>query len=132
MKTSSIIMLVVIAVSIGVITSMVGDFSSYQTFATATEKAGKQVQIIAYLDTTTHAMEYNPLLDANKFTFWAKDEAGVSKKIVFNNTMPDGFKRSERLTMTGTMKGEEFKCSKILMKCPSKYKNDKELKALSS
>ncbi len=132
MKTSSIIMLILVAASIAIITSMVGDFNSYQTFITAKEKNGKEVQIIAVLDTTSNKMEYNPQLDANKFVFWAKDESGNVQKVIFNGTKPQDFERSERLTMTGRMNNNEFQCSKILMKCPSKYRNDQEIRALKS
>jgi cytochrome c-type biogenesis protein CcmE len=49
MKKSSIFALVIIAVALGFILSMVGDFSSYETFATAEAKPGKEYQIIAKL-----------------------------------------------------------------------------------
>lgn len=124
MKKSNIIAIVVIAVALAAILSMVGDFSSYETFATAAAKPGKEYQIIAKLDTLTHAMEYDPVKDPNQFIFYAKDEAGITKKVVFTGTKPQDFERSEKLTMTGIMENDEFKCNKILMKCPSKYKTD--------
>lgn len=124
MKKSSIVALVVIAIALGAIVSMIGDFSSYQTFATAEAKPGKEYQIIAKLDTLSAKMEYNPVVDPNRFVFYAKDESGITKKVVFTGTKPQDFERSEKLTMTGSMQDGEFKCNKILMKCPSKYKND--------
>lgn len=124
MKTSNIVGLILIAVATAFILSRVGDFSSYQTFATAASKPGKEFQIIGQLDTVNHAMEYDPIKDPNHFIFYAKDEEGVLKKVRFNGTKPQDFERSERLTMTGSMQGDEFHCSKILMKCPSKYKTD--------
>lgn len=124
MKKSSILALVLIAGALAAILSMVGDFSSYETFATAEAKPGKEYQIIAKLDTVSNKMEYDPIKDPNKFVFYAKDEAGITKKINFSGTKPQDFERSEKLTMTGTMKEGEFHCNKILMKCPSKYKTD--------
>lgn len=124
MKKSSIIGIVVIAAALAGILSMVGDFSSYQTFESAEKKAGKTLQIIATLDTINHGMEYDPVKDPNRFVFYATDESGATKKVVFNGTKPQDFERSERLTMTGRMENGEFKCSKILMKCPSKYNTD--------
>jgi len=124
MKKSNILALVLIAVALGAILSMVGDFSSYETFATAEQKPGKEYQIIANLDTVENKMMYDPIKDPNHFTFYAKDESGIIRKVVFNGTKPQDFERSEKLTMTGTMQNGEFKCSKILMKCPSKYKTD--------
>lgn len=124
MKRSSIIALVVIAAVLAGIIGMVGDFSSYQTFATAEQKPGKEFQIIAKLDTSNFPMHYDPLTDPNHFTFYAKDESGVTRKIVFNGTKPQDFERSEKLTMTGKMEQGEFRCNTILMKCPSKYNDD--------
>ncbi len=124
MKKINIIALLVIAAVIAGILSMVGDFSSYQTFASAEEKPGKEFQIIGKLDTINHPLHYDPIQDPNRFTFYATDEAGVTRKVVFSGTKPQDFERSERLTMTGRMENGEFKCSKILMKCPSKYNND--------
>jgi cytochrome c-type biogenesis protein CcmE len=124
MKKSNIFALLIIAAALAGILSMVGDFSSYETFATAEAKPGREYQIIAKLDTLNSHMEYDPIKDPNRFVFYAKDESGMLKKVVFNGTKPQDFERSEKLTMTGAMKDGEFKCSKILMKCPSKYKND--------
>jgi cytochrome c-type biogenesis protein CcmE len=124
MKKSNILALVLIAVALGAILSMVGDFSSYETFATAEKKPGKEYQIIAELDTISNPMHYDPIVDPNYFTFFAKDESGLIRKVVFNGTKPQDFERSEKLTMTGTMENGEFRCSKILMKCPSKYNTD--------
>ncbi len=124
MKKSNILALVLIAVALAAIVSMVGDFSSYQTFASAEAKPGKEFQIIGTLDTLTSPMEYDPIKDANRFVFYAKDEAGKTSKVIFTGTKPQDFERSEKLTMTGKMENGEFRCSKILMKCPSKYKTD--------
>ena len=120
MKKINIVALVVIAAVLAGIISMVGDFSSYQTFATAEQKPGKEFQIIAKLYTVSNPMHYDPKIDPNHFTFYAKDESGTMKKVVFNGTKPQDFERSEKLTMTGHMQNGEFRCSKILMKCPSK------------
>ncbi|MEZ5046985.1 MAG: cytochrome c maturation protein CcmE [Chitinophagaceae bacterium] len=132
MKKSNIFALVLIAIALAFIVSMVGDFSSYQTFATAEEKAGKTIQIIGKLDTLTSPMQYDPMVDPNKFIFYAKDESGVSKKVIFSGTKPQDFERSEKLTMTGKMENGVFKCSKILMKCPSKYKNDQVVEGIEA
>jgi cytochrome c-type biogenesis protein CcmE len=124
MKKSNIFALVLIAVALGAILSMVGDFSSYETFKSAEEKPGKEFQIIGKLDTVNHAMKYDPIQDANRFEFYATDEAGITQKVIFSGTKPQDFERSEKLTMTGKMENGEFRCSKILMKCPSKYNTD--------
>ena len=35
--------------------------------------------------------------------------------------MPDGFKNSEKIVVTGSFNNDLFVAEKILMKCPSKY-----------
>lgn len=123
MKKSSIIVLVLIAVIIGVIVSSFGSFSSYETFASANDREGKSLMVMGTLD-TSQQMIYDPMLDANKFVFYAKDKKGEAQRVIFHGTKPQDFERSEQLVMTGYMKGGDFHCEKIQMKCPSKYEND--------
>lgn len=124
MKKSNIFAIVLIAIALGAILSMVGDFSSYETFETAAEKPGKEFQIIGKLDTLNHELYYDPIKDPNRFEFYATDASGKINKVIFSGTKPQDFERSESLTMTGKMVNGEFRCSKILMKCPSKYNTD--------
>jgi cytochrome c-type biogenesis protein CcmE len=124
MKKSNIVLLVLIAVAIGVIVTVAGDFSTYETFATARQKEGKEFQIIGHLD-TTKVMHYDPIKDANLFSFYVKDKTGEIRRVIFYGTKPTDFEKAESVVLTGKMaENGEFKCSKILMKCPSKYKND--------
>jgi cytochrome c-type biogenesis protein CcmE len=131
MKKSSVIALVLIAVCLSVVLSMVGDFSQDSTFATAAIKPNKSFQIVGVLD-TSKAMEYDAIKDPNYFSFFVKDKEGSTKKVVFKGTKPPDFERSESVTLTGSYMNDAFQCSKILTKCPSKYKNDKEFVAIKS
>jgi cytochrome c-type biogenesis protein CcmE len=124
MKKTNIVLLVLIAVAIGVVVTMVGDFSTYETFATAKQKEGKEYHVIGMLD-TTQALSYDPIKDANYFSFYMKDKAGETHKVIFFGTKPTDFEKAEQLVLTGKMENGEFHCNKILMKCPSKYNNDK-------
>ncbi|HEU4556006.1 MAG TPA: cytochrome c maturation protein CcmE [Chitinophaga sp.] len=123
MKKTNIVLLVVIAVAIGIIVTMVGDFSTYETFATAREKEGKEYHIIGTLD-KSKGLSYDPLKDANYFTFYMKDKVGETRKVIFLGTKPTDFEKAEQLVLTGKIEKGEFHCNKILMKCPSKYKDD--------
>lgn len=124
MKRSNIILLVVIALAIGVIISMVGDFSTYETFATAARKPNAEYHVIGVLEKNKEKV-YDPKKDANYFSFYVKDKTGDVRKVVFNGAEPTDFEKSEQIVLTGKM-GEDdvFHCSQILMKCPSKYKPD--------
>ncbi len=123
MKKTSIILLVVIAACVAGMVMMVGDFSTYETFATARKKEGKQIHVIGALDKGKEVI-YDPAKDANYFSFFMKDKSGEVTKVIFNGTRPTDFDKSTELVLTGSMKGGEFHCTKILMKCPSKYKDE--------
>jgi cytochrome c-type biogenesis protein CcmE len=123
MKRLSIILLVVIAVTIAVIVSMVGDFSTYETFATAARQPDKEYRVIGVLD-KNKSQYYDPEKDPNYFTFFVKDKTGDVKKVIFTGTRPTDFEKSQQIVLMGHMEGNNFYCSQILMKCPSKYKKD--------
>jgi cytochrome c-type biogenesis protein CcmE len=38
--------------------------------------------------------------------------------------MPTDMEKSERLVLKGKVQGDSFECSSIVMKCPSKYKDN--------
>lgn len=123
MKKASILILVLIATAIGIVVGSYGKFSTYETFASAAEKPESTFHVVGFLD-TTKGQQYDPIKDPNNFTFFAKDKKGATHKVIFNGTKPQDFERSEQLVMTGYMKDGNFHCSKIQMKCPSKYEND--------
>ncbi len=120
MKKSQLIGLILIAVVLATMVSLLGDFSSYETFASAAENPGKEVHVVGYLDTSL-SMNYDPILDPNRFEFYAKDEDGEIKNVVLLDSKPQDFEKSEQLVMIGKMTDSTFVCSEILMKCPSKY-----------
>jgi cytochrome c-type biogenesis protein CcmE len=73
----------------------------------------------------TAPIEYNPAKDPNYLSFTATDSLGGVTKVVYHNTKPAEFEHSERVVLKGKMQGNTFECSEILLKCPSKYKDDK-------
>ncbi|RKD13713.1 cytochrome C biogenesis protein [Pelobium manganitolerans] len=123
MKKSSIIGMIIIAIAIGAIISTYADSSTYGTFSEAKETS-KELHVVGKLD-TTKAMFYDPEKDANYFSFFVNDNNGTNCKVVFTGAKPQDFERSEQIVLTGQMLGNEFHASKILMKCPSKYTQDK-------
>lgn len=123
MKKSHIILLVIIAVAIGAIVSTFADSSTYGNFDEAVEN-GSEIHVVGKL-VKSKELIYDPIKDANYFSFYLTDNKGKECKVVFNGTKPQDFERSEQIVITGKMQGEEFHADKILMKCPSKYTNDK-------
>lgn len=120
MKKTHIIALVFIAVLVGVLISMLGDFSRYETFDSPYAQKGNEVNVVGILD-KNEAMVYDPLVDPNRFTFYLQDESGGVREVVYKGEKPHDFERSDKIVVTGKLDGDQFKASKILMKCPSKY-----------
>lgn len=123
MKKSAIFGLVVIAIAIAVIISVYSNSSTYGSFNDAL-KTKSELHIVGHLNKSKELF-YDATKDANYFSFYMKDNKGEERKVIFTGTKPEDFERSEQLVLTGTMVGNEFHASKILMKCPSKYTQDK-------
>ena len=123
MKKSSIFGLVVIAIAIAVIISTYSNSSTYGSFNDA-KKSESILQVVGHLN-KQKALYYDATKDANYFSFYMKDNKGQECKVIFTGTKPQDFERSEQVVLTGKMIGSEFHASKILMKCPSKYTQDK-------
>ena len=125
MKTSHIIILVVIATAIGGLLMYSVDFSTYDTIGSAKLKPGKYVHLIAKLD-RKYPIEYDAIKDPNYLSFYAVDSLGSSTKVIYRNAKPPELEQSERIVLKGTMSNNVFECDNILLKCPSKYKDDKK------
>jgi Cytochrome c-type biogenesis protein CcmE len=123
MKKLHIIILVCIAISIGVLISFMGTLTTYDTVDTAKTKPGKFVHLVAKLD-QSQPIEYDAVKNPNYLSFTAIDSLGGSVKVVYHNAKPENLESSTRLVLKGSMKDEHFECKEILMKCPSKYKDD--------
>jgi len=123
MKKTHIVLLLLVVVSLSVIVSVFADFSTYETFSSASKQPGKTYYVIGNLQKDKD-MEYDPLKDPNHFIFYAKDKAGNMNKVIFNGEKPRDIEKSEQIVMMGYEEGGTFHCCRIQMKCPSKYKKD--------
>ena len=123
MKKLHFIILLLIAISAGLIVAMTADFTTYANFAEAQKHEGKWVNVVGYL-VKDKAMVYDPQKDPNYFAFIMTDKEGNQREVIYKGAKPQDFERSEQLVVKGKMEGENFNCSEISMKCPSKYVND--------
>jgi cytochrome c-type biogenesis protein CcmE len=106
--------------------SFMGNVSTYETIASAKQKEGKTVTIIAKLD-KSQPIEFDPQKNPNYTTFHIMDTLGNKAKVAYYYEKPFDMEKAERLVMNGKMNGEVFEIRKkdgILIKCPSKYKDD--------
>ena len=123
MKKIHIVLLVLIAGTIAVLISFMGTLSTYDTVQSAIKKKGRTVSIIAKLD-RNHPIEYDAVKNPNYLSFMAYDSLGGNMKVIYRKEKPSNLEHSERLVLKGKMGDDHFECSEILMKCPSKYKDD--------
>lgn len=126
MKRSHIVILIgIAALIVGLLVYSV-DFSTYDTVASAKQKEGKFVHLIARLD-KSQPIEYDPINNPNYLSFYAVDSLGGQTKVVYHNSKPADLEKSERIVLKGKMEKDHFECKDILLKCPSKYKDDKKM-----
>jgi cytochrome c-type biogenesis protein CcmE len=111
-----------VAIAIALMTNAAGDMSTYASFAEA-KQSGKKVKIAGAL-AKDKGMVYNPEIDPNHFTFFIRDAKGEEHKVVLLGAKPQDFEMSEQVVVTGQIKGNEFVATDILLKCPSKYKDE--------
>jgi cytochrome c-type biogenesis protein CcmE len=121
MNKNIIIAVVLIVAGILVFLNASKDVSTYANFKQAAN--GDKVKIVGQLS-KDKPMVYDPQNSPNKFTFFMKDADGVEKKVVLEQPKPQDFEMSEQIVVTGELEGETFVASEILMKCPSKYKDE--------
>ncbi len=126
MKKLYIIGILIIAVSVAFIVNLITNVSTYATFETAKNHPGKEYHVIGKVN-FNKPLEYDPHANANIFGFYMNDTLGVEKKVLLNKAKPQDFEKSEQVVLIGKMKDDQFIASEILMKCPSKYNNTKEL-----
>lgn len=121
MKKSHIIAIAIVAVAIGILISASKDVTTYSNFAQATA-SGERVKLIGQL-VKDRPVDYNPEKAPDYMAFYMKDEAGEVRQVVLRAAKPQDFERSESIVLTGQMNGDHFEASDMLLKCPSKYKD---------
>ena len=120
-----LVALVCIAAAIAGLLMYMGNVTTYETIASARQKTGKAVMVIAKLDTAT--LKYDPAKNPNYLTFEAVDTLGDRMKVAYYYEKPYDMEKSARVVLKGKMENGVFEIRKkdgILVKCPSKYKDD--------
>ena len=131
MKRSHIIAIVVIAAAIAIIISTAGDASTYVNFDQAYEMAStgntNSIHVVGELkkDASGNILGMEKSADNLSFSFTLIDDNKKEQKIYYNEPMPPDFARSEKVVVIGSYQGDNFVANKILLKCPSKYQDQK-------
>lgn len=123
MKKIHIALLILVVAGIVGMSFFIKDLTTQETFTSALQKAGKFVVVKVQLDKKT-PVEYDGLKNPNLTVFYAIDQEGKRSKVIYTNSKPQDIERSEGIDLNGYMRDGYFECSKIQMKCPSKYKDN--------
>jgi cytochrome c-type biogenesis protein CcmE len=127
MKKSHIIIIVLVAAVSAILVSTFTSAVDSVSFAEAKTKQGKQVKIVGTFD-KTKGLEYDATADANLTKFYVVDSEGNSECVHLHDKQgkPMGLEQSENLTIEGKFETDgTFHASHLLMKCPSKYNEQK-------
>jgi cytochrome c-type biogenesis protein CcmE len=131
MKKSHILIVIVIAAAIGILLSTAGDASTYVGFGEAYKMASagnkKDIHVVGQLkkDSFGHVTGIEEGMDKVSFSFIMIDDNGKEQKVSYNQPMPQDFLKSEKVVVIGSYSDDSFIASKILLKCPSKYQEQK-------
>lgn len=122
MKKIHIILLLLVVGAIVGMSFFIKDLTTQETFASA-HKKGDFVVVKVKLDKET-PIEYDGLKNPNLTVFYAVDQEGQRHKVVYKNSKPTDIEKSDGIDLNGYMRDGYFECTKLQMKCPSKYKDD--------
>ncbi len=125
MKKTHLFILVFVVAAIGVIISLFANTSTYTDFSAAIDNPGKEFHIIGKL-VKDKPIVYDTKVDANRFTFFMKDQKGAERQVIYKGAKPQDFEKSEQVVVIGKIENDEFLASSLLLKCPSKYNDEKK------
>jgi cytochrome c-type biogenesis protein CcmE len=131
MKKSHLFIIVIIAVAVTIIITTSNDASTYVTFDQAYQMASNgskaSIHVVGDLkkDEQGHVVGIQPGEDRVSFSFIMVDENKNEQTVFYNQPMPQDFTRSEKVVVIGNYSGDQFIAEKILLKCPSKYQENK-------
>jgi cytochrome c-type biogenesis protein CcmE len=104
-----------------ILLSLSEDLTTYTDFGTARQHPQRTYHVVA------EWIERNQsYYDAAKDAFWfrAQDSTGHAVWVRYPDPEPVGFATAQRVVLIGQMRDTIFEAEKILMKCPSKYKEE--------
>lgn len=123
MKKTHIVAFIFFAIAIAFMIGSVSDSSSYADFDEAFSNPEKEYHVVGQLDRSGDII-YNPEENPNITKFTMVDNNGETRRVILNKAKPQDFERSESVVLIGKANGDEFHATEMLMKCPSKYKEE--------
>ncbi len=100
-----------------------GQVGGYMGFAEA-EASGSKAHVVG---DWVEDRPTNYDVERNVFTFYMKDESGTVRQVQYNDPKPGNFEEAEQLVIEGYPGDDAFIADHILVKCPSKYNDERAL-----
>ena len=127
MKKIHIIIVILIAAVSAILVSTYTSSVDSVSFDEARAKIGKQVKVVGTFD-KTKGIEYDATIDSDLTKFFVIDKEGMTEQVLLHDKQgkPMGLEQSENVTIEGKYDEDgAFHASHLLMKCPSKYNEQK-------
>lgn len=99
------------------------EVGGYMNFEEA-ERTGARAHVVGHWENQQPTL-YDPA--ENLFTFYMRDDQGIVRQVRYANPKPASFEDAEKLVVEGRLQGDVFEAEHILMKCPSKYNDERSL-----
>ena len=122
MRKVEIALIIVVAITIGIIFSYSSQASRYGDFTQAFAENGSTYKVIGTLNKEIPVESPQ----ANLVIFNMIDDKGKECKVYLNETVPEHFDRSDKVVITGKADPEKnaFFATEVQAKCPSKYADE--------
>lgn len=130
MSLKKILVLVFFAFIFMLIIVTFSDAGIYVTFSEAKYISSlnneKQVHIVGFLKMNEYGdvIGIKKSIDGLSFSFLMFDSDKNFEEVYYNQPMPIDFMKSEQIVVIGSYKNNNFLADKLLIKCPSKYKDE--------
>jgi cytochrome c-type biogenesis protein CcmE len=124
MKPKTIIGILLLgAFGVLVMTSFADQLGGYTSFAEAENE--RRATVVGNWERDMPAV-YDPV--SNVFSFWMRDKEGDLRQVNYHQPKPANFEEAEEVVIDGHMAGEAFTAERILIKCPSKYNDERDFR----
>tara|TARA_Y100000992_G_scaffold201074_1_gene137080 strand:- start:183 stop:587 length:405 start_codon:yes stop_codon:yes gene_type:complete len=131
MKNSAALSVVFTGIVLIIIVTTYGDASTYVSFIEAKELYSNgnmsKIHVVGKLSRddkdNIKGIEKSP--DMLSFSFEMVDEKGLKENVFYGEPMPPDFLMSEQIVVIGSYNNNKFVADEILLKCPSKYTEEK-------
>lgn len=127
MKKTHVVVIIALAALAAIVVGVLSDRTTSEPFDVVFSNPGKTFKVKGTVN-KARGIQYDPEVDANLCIFYVTDTLGRTEKVIYRNPedpKPQGLEQSEEIDLYGKVVDGEFHSKKVLLKCPSKYDEDK-------